>query len=383
MSSRKPTYLSQGLVVALITLCAIAVLAYVNRPSRPQPQSNAPTTAPAVAQTPTAAPTKPEENILKTETPSMLAGAKNEQPVANKIATPAIATNQPAAAPTTQPLAKKSWDELVPNETPKEAKFIPLANVSASEDDIQKQVQGGDLLSARASLNAKLLSGTLSAQQYAETKLKLAELNRTIILSTKRFADDPYGGTYAVQNGDSLQKIAKSHNVTWELLGRLNDISDPRKLRAGRAIKIINGPFHAVVSKSKFEMDIWLGEPNSAESMYVTTLKVGLGKAGSTPMGTWIVTQGGKQKNPKFWGAGDLPPMEADDPKNPLGEFWLALTGIAGEAEGRESYGIHGTIEPNSIGKEASLGCIRLATDDIALVYELLVDGKSKVYVRD
>jgi lipoprotein-anchoring transpeptidase ErfK/SrfK len=117
--------------------------------------------------------------------------------------------------------------------------------------------------------------------------------------------------------------------------------------------------------------------------MFVTAFRVGLGKSDSTPTGTWLVTQGGKQKNPKFWGAGDLPPMEADDPKNPLGEFWLGLTGLDGNAEGRESYGIHGTIEPDSIGRQASLGCIRLGESDIALVYELLADGKSKVYIRD
>ncbi|MDW8262448.1 MAG: L,D-transpeptidase, partial [Phycisphaerales bacterium] len=92
---------------------------------------------------------------------------------------------------------------------------------------------------------------------------------------------------------------------------------------------------------------------------------------------------GGKQKNPKFWGAGDLPPMGADDPKNPLGEFWIGLTGINGSAEGRDSYGIHGTIEPESIGRAMSLGCIRLASGDIDLLYELLADGKSKVYVRE
>ncbi|HRK32748.1 MAG TPA: L,D-transpeptidase family protein, partial [Tepidisphaeraceae bacterium] len=262
-------------------------------------------------------------------------------------------------------------------------KLIPLANVSTDPAEAQKLVQSGDLLSARQSLNAILLSSNPTDSQTADLKKQIHELNKTIIFSTKRFANDPFGGSYAVQNGDALQKIAKSHAVTWELLGRMNDISDPRKLRAGRAIKVINGPFHAVVSKSRFSMEIWLGEPMSSDSMFVGTFYVGLGKEGSTPTGTWIVSPGGKMKNPKFWGAGDLPPMEADDPQNPLGEFWLALTGIDGDAEGREGFGIHGTIDPTTIGKNASLGCIRLAKDDIAMIYELLVDGKSKVIVKE
>src|SRR5690606_27316369 len=105
----------------------------------------------------------------------------------------------------------------------------------------------------------------------------------------------------------------------WELLCRINRISDPGKLRAGKTIKVIQGPFHAVVSKSKFTIDLYLGSPGERGSLYVTTFKVGLGKSDSTPTGTWMVAAGGKLKNPKFWGAGDLPPMEADDPQNPLG----------------------------------------------------------------
>ena len=75
--------------------------------------------------------------------------------------------------------------------------------------------------------------------------------------------------------------------------------------------------------------------------------------------------------------------IEADDPKNPLGERWIGLTGIDGHAVGKQSYGIHGTIRPESIGKQESMGCIRLTNDDVAKVFELLVGGKSTVTVRD
>jgi LysM repeat protein len=382
--------ISQALVVVLISFVALAILAYVNRPTKPkQVADNTPaptekTNDPQPDTTPT---------ILKTETPSAhnkpgaLAPDQNKPGASapdSSLQNNSIArTNNPAQQPTTQPTAQnKSWDDLLPNQDPK-PKLIPLANVSTDPADAQKQLQAGNLLAARQALNAQLISAGQNESQTADLKKQIHELNKTIIFSTKRFADDPFGGSYAVQNGDALQKIAKAHNVTWELLGRMNDISDPRKLRAGRAIKIINGPFNAVVSKSKFTMDVWLGEPMSSDAMFVGTFNVGLGKDASTPAGTWIVTPGGKQKNPKFWGAAELAPMEADDPQNPLGEFWLALTGVDGDAEGREGFGIHGTIDPSSIGKNASLGCIRLAKDDIAMVYELLVDGKSKVVVKD
>ena len=87
--------------------------------------------------------------------------------------------------------------------------------------------------------------------------------------------------------------------------------------------------------------------------------------------------------NPKWWGARGQPPIESGDPKNPLGKYWLALTGTAGKAEGQQSYGIHGTIDPDSIGKQASMGCIRMRNEDVAVVYTLVLSGKSTVVVRD
>ncbi|MGH7214095.1 MAG: L,D-transpeptidase family protein, partial [Tepidisphaeraceae bacterium] len=189
--------------------------------------------------------------------------------------------------------------------------------------------------------------------------------------------------TYTIRNGDNLERIGKTNSVTWELLSRINNISNPGRIRLNQTIKVLKGPFHAVVDKKKFTMDVYLGAPGGGPgSVYVATLPVGLGRDDSTPTGVWTVTPGQKQKNPKFWGTADLPPREPDDPENPLGEFWIALTGTEGGALGQEGYGVHGTIEPDSIGQMASHGCIRMRDEDIKLVYELMVDGKSTVTVK-
>jgi lipoprotein-anchoring transpeptidase ErfK/SrfK len=47
----------------------------------------------------------------------------------------------------------------------------------------------------------------------------------------------------------------------------------------------------------------------------------------------------------------------APGPKNPVGSRWMGLSA--------RGYGIHGTNEPNSIGKAASHGCIRMGKADI------------------
>ncbi len=46
-----------------------------------------------------------------------------------------------------------------------------------------------------------------------------------------------------------------------------------------------------------------------------------------------------------------------------------------------QGYGIHGTVEPDSIGKDMSMGCVRLLPGEIEAVWELLVDGDSTVEI--
>jgi len=54
-------------------------------------------------------------------------------------------------------------------------------------------------------------------------------------------------------------------------------------------------------------------------------------------------------------------------PGNPVGTRWMGLS--------KHGYGIHGTNEPNSIGKAASHGCIRMAKADLEQFYEMAAEG--------
>ncbi|MCJ7777874.1 MAG: L,D-transpeptidase, partial [Sedimentisphaerales bacterium] len=71
------------------------------------------------------------------------------------------------------------------------------------------------------------------------------------------------------------------------------------------------------------------------------------------------------------------------DKDYPLGKegFWISLVGTDANTIAANGYGIHGTNDPNSIGKASSLGCIRLADADIDLVFNLLYEEWSTVQV--
>jgi lipoprotein-anchoring transpeptidase ErfK/SrfK len=244
-------------------------------------------------------------------------------------------------------------------------------------------LDAGNLVAARRVLNDALVNNQFAPADAQKAKEYIATANESLIFSPRRMTDDPYVGSYTMRGGDRLMKVAANSDVTWDFLKRINNISDERRIRAGQTLKTIKGPFHAVVSKSRFTMDLYLGSPGERGSMYVRTFPVGLGRHGSTPTGTWMVAPQGKLKNPKWWGVEGEPAREAGDPLNPLGKFWIGLQGTDGDAVGKEGFGIHGTIEPDSIGKETSHGCIRLINENVEQVYQMLVDGKSTILVKD
>jgi hypothetical protein len=170
-----------------------------------------------------------------------------------------------------------------------------------------------------------------------------------------------YMDAYEIQAGDRLQDIAKGYQISWEYLARLNR-ADPRRIREGQKLKVIKGPFGAVIDLSDYELTL------HAHGHFVYRFPVGIGKDGSTPTGTFAVQE--KLVDPTYYGPEGV--VANDDPANPLGERWIGIG---------DSYGIHGTIEPETIGQSASRGCIRLLNKDVEIVYDLLTVG-SEVVVR-
>ena len=57
----------------------------------------------------------------------------------------------------------------------------------------------------------------------------------------------------------------------------------------------------------------------------------------------------------------------APGPANPLGTRWIGLS--------VKGYGLHGTNHPESIGRNASHGCIRLRNHDVEELFELVAIG--------
>lgn len=223
-------------------------------------------------------------------------------------------------------------------------------------------------------IDADLTAGTTEADVAAHRALsKLywerpelrSQLAQRIEQTAKRIYFQPqphYLAEYEVQPGDNLQGIAKKYSVSWQYLDRLNRIKG-RPIKVGESLKVIKGPFEAVVDLSDHELTVHcLGH-------YVFKFPVGIGQDGSSPIGKFTVED--KVVNPRYDGPDGS--IEPDDPANPIGERWISLGG---------GYGIHGTIDPDSIGKSESRGCIRMHNTDVEIVYDLLTVGSQVVIQR-
>jgi len=343
---------------------------YFRRPPKPAtlpaPQAPAPVTP--AAQKPVTIPQKPPARPVATTQPAPATAPAPKRDVKlaadEQVLIPTAPTSQPAlvAARTTQPAAPTTQP------SPPRAASRPI-------DAARQLLDTGRVIEARHALNA-LLKETLPEADANEVRTLLARVADESIFSRRILPDDPLIESYVVQPGDVLLNIAKKYDVPYEALMEVNGIADATKIRVDQKLKAPRGPFHVKIYKSKFRMDVYL------QDLYIRSFRVALGSENGTPEGVWRVKN--RLENPTYYPPGsatDKRIIAPDDPNNPLGKRWIGLEGIEGACVGHEGFGIHGTIEPDSIGKAVSLGCVRMHNEDVALLYKLLQPGKSQVTI--
>jgi lipoprotein-anchoring transpeptidase ErfK/SrfK len=190
---------------------------------------------------------------------------------------------------------------------------------------------------------------------------RIEQTAREIFFDNKRHFMRPY----VVQSGDQLRNIAKRYKLTYQYLERLNGIN-AKQIRPGMKLKVLNGPFNAVVDLKNRELTVHY------HGYYVAQYRIGIGRDGKTPIGKHRIDL--KLVNPRYTHTdertGRQTKIPFGDPANPLGTRWLSI--------GR-SFGIHGTNDPQSIGKAESAGCVRMHNADVEWVYDFLTVGSEVI----
>ena len=227
------------------------------------------------------------------------------------------------------------------------SKTDPTTEKLSSAINLQRE---GKLAESRSALQELAITTNVPDQVF----VVLGEVNSQILFSA---APAPEKEDYTIVAGDSLGKLASKFGTTIELIRKANNITGD-KIRVGDRLRIYQGKFAVEISKSANTLTV------TDDGKFFKRYRVGTGQYAKTPVGEFKITS--RIENPP-WYRSDGKTIPFGDPENILGTHWLGIN-VAG-------YGIHGTWDTNSIGKQASAGCVRLLNDDVAELYIILPIG--------
>jgi lipoprotein-anchoring transpeptidase ErfK/SrfK len=236
---------------------------------------------------------------------------------------------------------------------------------------VQKKLDQGELAEAQLALSTLYANPHLAADQAKQVTELLDKLAGTVIYSRQSFLERPY----VVQPGDTIERIAQQYKVPWQLLARINGLMPPsspnsdetvkdQPLSAGKELKVVRGPFDAVVQLDKRQLTLMV------QNRYAGRFSIGVGR--DLPKLDGQYTIGEKKLNPTYYGP-DGTTINPSDPKNPLGSAWIGLT---------DRIGIHGTADPQCIGRDDNRGTICVGDRDLQDLFGILSVGSRVTIVR-
>lgn len=220
-------------------------------------------------------------------------------------------------------------------------------------DEARRIQAGGDLSAAREKAYEALAASAQPASRVA-IEAFLGEINIQALLSPHPMTEKV---EYTIVSGDRLALLARRFKTTVELLAKSNGIRGST-IRPGDRLRILNGTFSVQVSLSENTLTLLLND------RFFKRYRVGTGQYQKTPPGEFRITD--RIAQPTWWRP-DGKEIPFGHPDNVLGTHWLSLN--------LKGYGIHGTWQPESIGKQESAGCVRLLNPDIEELYTLLPVG--------
>jgi len=305
-------------------------------------------------------------------------------PPAGVVEQPTVSRDEPHDAVETA--VDAAIDESVPNArvSESEAKEPPVSDASSTASAVLAQaiaLMTTDPIAARRDLTRTLDGSSLSTAERYRAYTAVNEVNQPLFFKSGLVQGDTVFATHRVESGETPVSIVRtlSANCEGDLLLRVNEIADARRIRIGQVLKVPKGVFHGEVRKGEYRLNLFHGE--GAERVMVASFPVGLGEFNTTPTGIFKVRPRSKLKNPQWRNPRTGEFFAADNSKNPIGERWIGLEGIEPHNQDFAGYGIHGTIEPDSIGQMRSMGCIRMREGDVEIVYEMLTAPNSAIVI--
>ncbi|MEK4758741.1 L,D-transpeptidase family protein [Viridibacillus sp. FSL E2-0187] len=155
---------------------------------------------------------------------------------------------------------------------------------------------------------------------------------------------------HTVKPGETLFQLSRDYRTPLSAIISANPSINPNVLYIGQPIVIPGFPDPNTIP---YQIDVSLN--NRWLRLYKDGIlqkqyPIAVGKMlTNTPVGNFIIIN------------------KAPNPGGPFGTMWMSLS--------KDTYGIHGTDDPSSIGKAVSHGCIRMHNEDVEELASIIPIG--------
>ena len=255
--------------------------------------------------------------------------------------------------------------ENTPAEPPKTA--APAADEPAAFAQLMTQAEAqfknGTLVAARELVYRALTQPGVA--EYSKPWFRAAELlNKVNGTLMNTAAPAPEKKRYIIKHGDSLSRIARTQKTTVQALQRLNELPKTSAvIHPGDPLYYIEGLWSIKVSKSQYTLSLYLNDK------LFRVYKVGVGRQDRTPVGVFEILN--KSREPS-WAPPGREPLPYGHPDNIIGTRWMGLKPIENTDPYIRGYGIHGTVDPDSVGTPSSAGCVRLRNEEVEELFDFI-----------
>jgi LysM repeat protein len=233
----------------------------------PQAQITPPPIAPSVPEAELAGGTPP--NGLASADPPSLAGA------------PAAATTPTPPLPPTASPSSLEEDDRYGATASTESAAMGVSTFAAGWPVIQAALERGELARAHQLLSQWYEDPSLTPAENQQVESLLGQLAGTVVYSMEHRLEPPH----TVRPGETLDTIAQQYQIPWQLLAKINGITSVDGVQPGQQLKVVRGPFSAVVDLSDRQMTLLL------EGRYAGKFSVDLSSEVMLPEGEWVVLE--------------------------------------------------------------------------------------------
>ncbi|MBA4107056.1 MAG: hypothetical protein C0485_15020 [Pirellula sp.] len=324
------------------TPAAVVAVPFVNTPGSTTPSTP--------AATPTAATPAPAASAAANPyapAPDASASTMTEPPPFDAAATPA-----PAGGSAPEANAALASEPITPTDSAKGSMY------ASARVAVQADLDRGELGKALAKLSEWYGDPSLTPEETQEVETLLGQLAGDVIYEgppAHRLAP-----SHIVATGETLETIAQKYNVPWQLLAKINRIADPTAVPVGHELKVMQGPFSAIVDLGKRRMTLML------DRCYAGKFNIELDPTASIEEGSWKVDQ--KLLTPIVGGVYGQPAGATED-------RGLLLTNAANPTS--QPAMLRGPGTPDQVSAPPAARVIRFKATDVEDVYDILSVGST------